>query len=481
MKKHLLLFVFGILAFTASAQMSVPNGNFESWTSGTYEFPQYYGQNSNPQTFFECMTPFNVTKTTDYYSGSFALQLTTNVSTGDTCFGYIADANNTSTSGGPSSWTGGMPIAEKPLGITGHYKYNVASADSALIIVIARQGGASIGFYSYTLGGIHGTYVPFNFTFSPVLAVIPDSIIVAFASSNPLVNQGIPGSTLIVDSISFTGITTQPAQMNGDFEMWQTQTLEKPNFWILQSGGGSGTTGVTKTTDKVAGTFAIEMQTFLGDNNGTPAARGASVGTGYWDNSCSCQKGGYPFSNQIDTLAFYYKYIPIAGDSASVNLSFKSGGSMILNQWATIHSSLSYQYMEIPFNTMSTPDSVIINIQSSVYQDSSIVFVGSDLKIDEMHFKTQPLTTGINQWNLNNQVNFYPNPFRTTGTILISPEINTQGMSVTIYDVTGRVIRKVETNEHKITIDRTSMVNGIYFYELKTNNNVIKTGKIIIE
>lgn len=397
----------------------------------------------------------------------------------DTSFGFIANPDNTNVSGGPANWTGGMAISQKPLGISGYFKYNVASADSALVIVIARQGGATVGAYTYLLGGVHTSYTPFSFTFSPVLSVVPDSIVLAFASSNALTGQGIPGSTLLVDNVSFTGIATQPPHLNGDFELWQSQTLDKPNTWT-QDSGGNGMNSVLKTTDSYSGSFALELQTYLGDRGGVPAASPGHVSTGYWDNSCGCRKGGYPFSNTVDTLAFYYKYNPVSGDSAGVDLQFKSAGIPVFTTGAMLHAASSYQYMEIPFSMGMAPDSVIVDIASSAWQDTAVTFVGSDLKIDKMYFKSQPISTGIGQFDMASQLRFYPNPFKTSGTFELNTNLNTDGMTLVIFDPSGRMIKEIKTTEHRFTIDRENMVNGIYFYELKTSDNKIARGKFVV-
>jgi len=479
MKKKLLLSISaGIVALSSFGQVSLPNGNFENWTSSTYDFPTYYPMNSNTQAFFGCQAPFNVTKSTDAYHGSFALEMTT-VSNVDTCFGFATNANPSPGGGGPGAWTGGMAFNQKPTGIRGYYKYNVPSGDSAGMIIKCTLGGSTIGMYLFTLGGLHNSYTLFNLPFVPALPATPDSIIIAFVSSNPMASSVIPGSTVKFDSLSFTGVTAQPAQMNGDFELWQSQTIDMPDSWIIDNDMGAG---FARTTDKAAGNYALELQTYLGDNNGSPVARGGNISTGYWDNSCGCQKGGYPFSNQVDTLAFYYKYAPAnPNDSASVYLNFKSGGSMTFLERIVLHASATYQYMELPFSLFSAPDSVIVSAQSSDWADTALSFVGANLKLDEMHFKSQPLATGIVNHFSSNEVNFYPNPFRTTGTIYISSEINTSGMEVTIYDTFGRSVKKVETSEHKIIIDRNDIKNGVYFYELKNAGGIIKKGKIIIE
>lgn len=195
-----------------------------------------------------------------------------------------------------------------------------------------------------------------------------------------------------------------------------------------------------------------------------------------------CQLGGYPFTNQVDTLSFYYKYAPAnPADSGYVYLSFKAGGSNIWMAGTYLLAAPGYQLKEVPFNIPVTPDSVIIQFQSSTWGDTALSFIGATLKVDEVHFKTQPLMTGVNAMFLDNKVSFYPNPFRTTGTIMIDGAINTTGMVVNLYDVTGKVVKTVRSNEHKIYIDRTELQNGVYFYELITNNDGIKKGKVVIE
>jgi hypothetical protein len=476
-KKLLLLVTFMGSAFSAFSQGSLPNGNFESWTSAVYDYPMYYPQTSNPQSFFRCDSPFNVTKSTDAYSGSFSLKMETVVNM-DTCFGFIANTNVMG-GGGPAAWTGGMPFNQKPTGIRGHYKYNVPSGDSAGIIISCRAGGSTVGFYAYTFGGVHTSYSLFNFTFVPALTVTPDSIIIAIVSSNPFSNSAMAGSTLFIDSLSFTGVTAQPAEMNGDFESWQTQLIENPDSWPLNTNDGRG---VYKTTDRVGGNFALELQTFAGDNNGVPKAQAGYISTSYWDESCSCQKGGYPFTNMVDTLAFFYKYVPTnLNDSAGVYLTFKNGGSAFAYSGVNLHASPSYQYMELPINLFSTPDSVFVTAVSSAWGDTALSFVGASLKLDEMHFKSQPLSTGILNSSHSDEVHFYPNPFRTFGTIVLNPSINTTGLEINLYDVSGRVVKTIKTEEHKIFIDRTDLKSGIYFYELKNCCGIIKKDKIIIE
>lgn len=477
MKKHLLLLSLVSIAITVFGQNSIPNGNFETWTSGTFDYPQNYQFTSNVDAFFRYMVPFNAVKTTDAFHGTYAVQINTVATATDTSFGYFLNINPNN--GNPYTWSGGMPYTQKPTGIRGHYKYNVASADSATIIVSFSKAGINIGAYIYKIGGFHTSWNLFDFTFSPALSVIPDAVIFAAASSNIMASNGIPGSTLIIDSVSFTGVNSQPALMNGDFESWQTQTLYKPIDWYFENNQGDA---ILRTNDVVAGNFAIELKTFLGNNNNNQAAQAAQISTGYYDNSCHCMKGGYAFTNQIDTLAFYYKYAPAnISDSACVSVSFIKYGSYIWGSGINLPSTTgNYKYMEIPFNTWQSPDSAIVQVQSSLWKDSALTYVGADLKIDEMHFKSQPLHTGIFNLKNDNTINIFPNPASENLTIK-NPNTSMQNYVITIKNIQGQEVLNENINFSTThSIDVGTLRNGVYILSLQ-NEKDNYVSKIVIK
>jgi hypothetical protein len=476
MKKQLLLLSFVMTSFLVNAQVLVPNSGFENWNSATYDYPQYYPQSSNPQTFFQCHTAFNVTQSADAYHGTHAVQLTTNGSGNNICGGFFLNATNTN--GNPNTWQGGIPYNQQATGIRGYYKYNQASADSALIIAIFKLGGTTIGVYFFNMGGVHTSYTPFNFTFAPALPAAPDTVIFAAASSDLITFNGVPGSTLLLDSVSFTGVANQPAMMNGDFESWQTQTLYDPVGWFDQYGQGDG---FSRTNDAYAGSYAMELQTRAGNNNGNPLAQPGSISTGFWDQMCGCQVGGSPFSNQVDTFSFYYKYVPAdPADSAQVSLYFKSNGTPVWYSNLNLPASASYQYIELPFNMFSVPDSVIISFQSSLWTDSLLSFVGADLKIDEMHFKTFT-PVGVHEIRNNENVTVYPNPLNTFSIISVNPKIKINGMEMRLYDAFGRMIQTTVMETHRTTLEKKDLPAGVYFYDVRNNNEILETGKLVVE
>jgi hypothetical protein len=126
MKRNLLLLTFVLFVSISNAQNSLPNGNFEDWNSGTYNYPENYPYTSNRETFFRYYMPFNEVRTTDAYHGTYAVEVSTLAAVSNTSGGYFVNSPNTD----GDNWHGGIPYTEIPVGIRGYYKYNIATADS---------------------------------------------------------------------------------------------------------------------------------------------------------------------------------------------------------------------------------------------------------------------------------------------------------------------------------------------------------------
>ncbi|MFL5752422.1 MAG: T9SS type A sorting domain-containing protein [Bacteroidia bacterium] len=478
MKKQLLALFMAVLSLSAISQV-ITNGNFESWITGTYDYPNLFINNSNGQSFFKYNTPFNVVKTTDSYHGALAVQLTTYAGP-DTSFGYMVNGNPSGNN--PCTWTGGVAYNQIPTGMRGYYKSNTMPGDSGGVLVkFSSNTFGCLGVYMYKFGGVHNSYTPFSFTFSPALIMAPDSMIFAAVSSDVFSNVFIPGSMLQLDSISFIG-AAQPAGFDGDFENWQSVTLNKPANWY-QGFGPSGIPAVFQTTDVYAGAYAAEMQTYLGDwcdmngNNCHQVARGGSISNGYSINNCfgpNCQHGGTATANQTDTLCFYYKYVPSGLDTGWVNMNFKNAGNNFMNYGGNIPPAATYQYMEIGYNTMGSLDTVIISFSSSLMNDTSLSFIGSNLKVDEVHFKSQ--ATGIKTVDAADGLKVFPNP-SGDGNFVIS-SIQPFDL-VRVYNAYGQ---EVKANITK-TMGGTAQVHindpGAYFIKVNSRGK-ISTQKIIV-
>lgn len=473
----------------SAAKYYVPGGDFESWTTDSVLYPQSYQYNSSLERmskFIQNSASPNVERTTSSYAQNYAIKLSTVKVGSDTLAGYLLNASPND--GAVSTWHGGVPISEKPTGLKGYYMYNEASADSALVIVVFSKAGQNIGTYTQKIGGIHSTYTPFNVDCSS-LGDTPDSVIVAFASTYKIMSDeaGLVGGTLYVDSVSFTGVASQPAALNGSFESWADSTVNVMPNWYTQ-GHGESLTGVKRTTNAYGGQYALELRTYAGtSDNGSPKAMPGYLSTGYYDSNCNgncTQHGGVPYSQELDTLCFFYKYSPSGNDSAQVSVNLKQGGSSV--SWHSVYLSAAsnWAYVEVPIapiiilnpsnskiNKLGivVPDTVIVTIQSSVYADSAVSFVGSTLIVDNMYFKSQ-LLSALPNVKADNAANIYPNP--------ASDAITITGVdgpaAVSIMDISGKTIFAKSNVAQGQSVSVASLPQGVYLVKIETSGGSIE-------
>ena len=389
--KKVLLFAFSLFIISPvfSQSGSIPNPGFENWTGSVFLNPAgaMSSNNQNAQQGF----PANLFRTTDAYHGNYAAQLKTIKSGNDTVAAYFAYGNP-----GGSGPSGGVPINGTPTGFRVHYKYSIKSADSALIFVQFKKSGTIFAQYTFPIFDTTSTYQLFTQLFSPALTQTPDSIIFGAASSIRVIGSNgngsgwSPGSVFEIDSVTFTGIATQPAQLNGDLENWQSDTMFTLQGWNIWQNSPP-----TRTTDAFSGKFAVELVT--GSCGGCTYGASPDAITSGTNTQCCGPRGGLPYTATKDTFEFYYKYAPSASnpqDTAQIQLEFHNGANQS-NFSIPVTAASSYTKIDFPFVIAGyTPDSVIINIASSSCTGSCngnipSSSIGATLKVDAMRFFSQ--------------------------------------------------------------------------------------------
>lgn len=172
---------------------NLPDPSFESWAEETVENPDNWSTLNN---VLSGMALANSNKTTDAYTGTYAIELTTvfESNSSNTFPGIISwgplDLNNMSNPFLPA------PYNANPTIFSGAYKYSSVSVEDANIQINFLQGGTVIGTHTQPFYGA-SQYVTFS---SPIsISGTPDSIVfVAFSGSEV-------GSTLKLDDLSFSG------------------------------------------------------------------------------------------------------------------------------------------------------------------------------------------------------------------------------------------------------------------------------------
>ncbi len=473
--KRIILFCLSIAIYGVKAQ-SIPNGGFESWQVTTFENPAFF-ETSNYKKDNNVVSALNVVKTTDAYHGNYAIKLTTAQTGTDVTFAFFANG-----SPGGNSGSGGIPYTQKPTGVRFRYKANIIGTDSAICLCWFKKNGSYIGQYTFKISQSQTNYTLFDMNFPTPLPQNPDTIIIAAASSNAFLQ--IPanvGNSLQVDSIIFKGVSSQPANFNGDFENWVPESSYILNGWNTEG---------LRVTDAYSGTYALELQTQGPSFDDSQIQIGRAM-TGTPTQTTTL--GGYPYSQQIDTLFFYYKYLPAHPlDSFRIGLNFKKLGNFIAGYTNQFPISASYVKGKIPFNLAQQPDTVLIFIESSKTWSIS-AFIGSDLKIDNIYFKTQmiPISnfTTPSVGCVGKPVQLQDNSFNMAnawGWIMPggSPGSSTAQNPVVSYNSIGiKTITMISSNQFGsgATISKTITINSI---PLTVANNTIKacgaTGNVVL-
>jgi len=200
MKRSLLLLAVLVLSVNLSfTQPAIPNGGFENWTDTIT--PQSW-QTDNVNLGFFVYAP--VTRTTDKYSGNYAMKLKTI----NTAFGLLPGVATCGTLDLVfGTITGGVPTGGvKPVSFSGAFKYNSVNGDTMLIIaLLTRWNGTSrdtLGRGGIAVNQTVANYTVFN---EPIQYqnpnLIPDTFNIIIISSAGFAPQ--ENSTLFVDNLSF--------------------------------------------------------------------------------------------------------------------------------------------------------------------------------------------------------------------------------------------------------------------------------------
>jgi hypothetical protein len=461
MKRTLLTLTAAISIASSATSQVIQNGGMESWlTVETSEPSGWFTSNREGGPVTGVVTS---TKSTDSHGGASAIKLESKMAGGELMFGFFVN-----TDGDPIEGQGGVPYSQRPTHITGWYKSDIVAGDSAIVLVIFKKAGAVVSQDVFTLTGVHSAYTQFSFALT--LSVDPDSVIIAAASSNAISEIGAAaGSTVTIDDLAFSGPgITQPIP-GGDFETWLATSSHFIEDWNTYGDPG----GVARTAGSYKGDYAALLTTM---GNGMGEAYGSGITNGQTNNGPIM--GGKPYNHAIDTLVFWYKYTPQGNDSAMAFVSLSKNGAQVGGSFIKLGAAATYTKVIMPLSPMMTPDTISINIASSMNGGSpgTEPVEGSMLWVDEVQLTSEPLNTGLrNIFRSDKNLSVYPNPFAE------SIELNLEGhsgeLSYTLNDITGKIVASGKGN----TIATGELGRGIYFVTVGDGTQVLAVKKIVKE
>ena len=99
--------------------------------------------------------------------------------------------------------------------------------------------------------------------------------------------------------------------------------------------------------------------------------------------------------------------------------------------------------------------------------------------IDNLWFSYN-LGIGINETSKSNDFFFRPNPFYDQTTL--SFQTVSDKTTFTLYNTNGQIVKTVDNiTGGQLTIHRENLAAGLYYFLLRTTDNIIATGKLMTE
>lgn len=285
-----------------------------------------------------------------------------------------------------------------------------------------------------------------------------------------------------MDNIQFVG--GSGSFPNGDFEDWVSFSSEEPDSWLSSNIFTLGSSGLTveKTPDSHTGNWAAKITSDLTIWNDT---LGFITNGIMGDNG---PEGGMPVNNIPDVLSGYYKYSPVGNDTAIAGMTLYRynedlGISEILDSAFILLPPVSnYTYFEIPvaYNVWPEPDTVNIAFGSGNFDKGQFVGLGSTLWIDDLSITYKPSLVGLDENEMQNPVEVFPNPAHQKLFINWQKTHPRKAHLQLLNDQGQIIINRTYQGGTKAQLDIEHLSPGIYFYRMECDAKSY-SGKIIVE
>jgi hypothetical protein len=457
MKQITIFLSIMLLSLLVSAQ-SIPNGDFEHWTTFNFFEPtQWISSNTGTVHANDWIT---VTPVTGHYGEGHAIRMATDGQDGRVMPGYFSN-----TIGDPMLGQGGTEYHEMPHSLKGYARYHTLGSDTALLVVAFKKEGELVGLNTFTFQGEEDGFVEFNYLLD--ITDVPDSVIVAAVSSDVRNPQHMQtGSFLELDDLSFEGRYVMPQLPNHDFESWQLAHIHHANGWKVM-----GNT-VDRTDATPFGEYAVAMTSYS-DMDGHVHASG--IHTGY-EGSGGEWLGGLPYHQISDTLRGWFKYVSDGADAGCISLQMLAGDVYVGGAYYQFYPTDEWTSFEVPMHLDQQPDTLRIQINSTAYPSDEAI-AGSTLYLDNIELTSQPLL--VNTLRITSPGDAYPNP--AVALLHIPLPANYKGdIQVMMYDERGAVAKTLNVHQPEsiVRLPLEGMAPGNYVYEVRSNE-WLYTGKFV--
>ena len=322
----------------------------------------------------------------------------------------------------------GIPYTAEIDSLVVWVKYDIQPGDSATIIIVQNINGSDIASARY----LKGQQDEWTRVALALNASVQDSIIIAFSSSDVILEEGVAGSWLMVDQVELIKAgSTPPALPNSGFENWTEVGFSDPNGWGSLNSALSLlglAPNVTLSTDSYSGNFAaqLEVQQLFGDTVPSILV--------YGDPTDDFDQAGVPYTGTPSSFKGWYKYQPSGTDTAAIFLTFLKEQAIIGAQLVVISEANSdYVSFDLPLTLIQFPDTVQLIISAGSNP-------GSRLLLDDFSFGGVVSTQEAPVFK---DLKLAPNPAREI--VRVNHPAAAEPFEMRLYTIQGKLLDRRES------------------------------------
>lgn len=424
----------------------IPNGGFESWSDRTAYEEIHQWRTTN----YQIPGLVSVSKVAGH-SGAHAARMTS-VSDGvNTTYGLLLHGNSVN-----NQAVDGVPFSTAIDALQGWFRYDIVPGDSAFIYLLVWSGGAIVDTVAEYIGGTQLAWTPLSFPVNGGIPVQPDSVLLAFVSSDP---YGLPiagTSWLEVDDVQLTSVIEPVPDLlpNNGMEDWYDITSEEPDGWFSFNPllVNMGLAPVAKSTNARTGSYSLRMETLDLGNDTLPGIVANS------DISNGAFLTGVPYTDTPTLMTAFYQYAPVGTDTGGIYMAFVSNGLLVQETYASITSATSsWTFIGSPITLFNAPDTLLLRIWSGSNP-------GSVLYVDDLAFVG--VTQGVEEL-AQQGLELYPQPAHDVVNVRVTNGAAPRRMRV--MDLSGRVVLDVAGAGQGVVapLSLTDLAPGVHVLEVE--------------
>jgi len=185
----------------------------------------------------------------------------------------------------------------------------------------------------------------------------------------------------------------------------------------------------------------------------------------------------------------YYRYEPVAGDSAIIELGFASNGTgevfsvkkvinNTVNQWEKFFIPIPEEYWNEEFYQIKVLFVASAGVNWNNLKDCKGQ-LGSTLWVDSVTLNYKWTTQGIKEELFSNlKVNLFPNPANEVLNIELNEPFSGK---IVVYNMYGSMIFEENINGIQHQLNTSALATGNYICRLMNNNTIYAQGKFVVK